>query len=360
MKRPDKNQNGIAMMVVLWVLVLLMALATEFAFSMKMEVNTTRNLKEDIESYYLAKAGIALAMTEFLKPARFHSIHPDHGWISGPPLVSKTDSEQKDSKTKGAKIKELEIQKFEIKKFEINDPDAQKQTTGTEEQDQKEYEIVERKDIPLGNGTISYSITDENSKISINTASRGILIKALEFSGIEVGEERDIIADSILDWIDEDSNHRINGAENEYYQQQNPPYHAKNGKVEALEELLKVRGMTKEIFFGSSEGDEETKIRVGLDQIFTVYNATPVNPNTASPEVLSILFGENEIAEILRLKGEKGYYNETTSTHFRVKSTGSFGENKTRHTISAVMEKPQGAANTGLLTHYWNDNLIDP
>ena len=49
-----RNQKGIALMVVLWVLVLLMALATEFAFSMKGEVNTTRNFKEDVETYHLA------------------------------------------------------------------------------------------------------------------------------------------------------------------------------------------------------------------------------------------------------------------------------------------------------------------
>ena len=58
MKKHNSNQSGIALMIVLWVLVLLMALATEFAFSMKMEVNTTRNYKEDAESYYLAKAGL--------------------------------------------------------------------------------------------------------------------------------------------------------------------------------------------------------------------------------------------------------------------------------------------------------------
>lgn len=322
-------------MVVLWVLVLLMALATEFAFSMKMEVNTTRNFKEDIESYYLAKAGITLAMSEILSPARFHSTHPEHGWISGKPLSSEKDSE-------AAKIKE----------FEIYNPNDLK-----EEEKEKEYEIIERQNIPFGAGTISYSITDENSKISINTASRGVLIKALELSGIEVGEERDIIADSILDWIDKDSNHRINGAENDYYQDQDPPYNSKNATIEVLEELLKVRGMTQEIFYGSSEN--ESGKPVGLEKIFTVYNATPVNPNTASPEVLSILFGESEIEEILRLKSEKGYYNETTSTHFRVKSTGFLENSQTRHTISVVLEKPKGAANAGLLTHYWNDNYID-
>ena len=82
MKRLNSNQNGIALMIVLWVLVLLIALATEFAFSMKMEVNTTRNYKEDTESYYLAKAGLNLALAELLKTARFHSIHEEYGWIT--------------------------------------------------------------------------------------------------------------------------------------------------------------------------------------------------------------------------------------------------------------------------------------
>jgi type II secretory pathway component PulK len=38
MKKLKDNQRGIALMAVLWVLVLLIALATEFAFSMKTEV----------------------------------------------------------------------------------------------------------------------------------------------------------------------------------------------------------------------------------------------------------------------------------------------------------------------------------
>ena len=83
MEKRNSNQKGIALMIVLWLLVLLMALATEFAFSMKMEVNTTRNYKEDTESYHLAKAGLNLAFADLLKPARFHSIHEEYGWITG-------------------------------------------------------------------------------------------------------------------------------------------------------------------------------------------------------------------------------------------------------------------------------------
>jgi general secretion pathway protein K len=327
MRRPEKNQNGIAMMVVLWVLVLLIALATEFAFSMKMEINTTRNFKEDFESYYLAKAGIALAMSELLKPARFHSIHPEHGWVSGKPLVP----------GKGA---------------------AEKNEFEDDKEKEPEYEIIEREKIPFGNGEVTYTITDENGKIAINTASRGVLAKVLKHAGIELGEERDIIIDSILDWIDPDSNHRINGAENDYYKNEGLPYTAKNGRIETLTELLKVRGMTKEIFYGS--GGNKNEDYQGLEKILTVYDASPVNPNTASPEVLSVLFDETQAQDILTARKEKGYYNDTTSTHFRILSTGSLSGSKTRHTLSVVLEKPKAIQGSGLLTHYWNDNFIEP
>ena len=70
-------------MVVLCVLVLLIALATEFAFSMKGEVNTTRNYKEDIQAYHLAKAGIHMAMAEILYPSSFHASNQDFELIMG-------------------------------------------------------------------------------------------------------------------------------------------------------------------------------------------------------------------------------------------------------------------------------------
>jgi len=323
MKTPEKNQRGIAMMVVLWVLVLLMALATEFAFSMKTEVNTTRNFKEDIEGYYLAKAGIALAMAEVLKPARFHSIHPEHGWISGNPVS----------------------------------PPSEKDSKG-EEKKKNDYDIVPRTDIAFGNGSITYAISDENSRIPINTASRGVLIKALAVSGVELGEARDIIADSILDWIDADSNHRLNGAENDYYQNLRPPYKSKNGKFETIEELLKIRGMTEEILFGSSPTEGGTY--KGLSKIFTVYNADPINLNTASADVLSILFNESQVQDILGKRKETGYYNESKSNLFRIESTGKISGSQTRHAIATVMGKTSGANGPGLLTYYWNDNYIEP
>ena len=323
MKKLNSNQSGIALMIVLWVLVLLMALATEFAFSMKMEVNTTRNYKEDTESYYLAKAGLNLALAELLKEASFHSIHDEYGWITGAGKSTKTPS--------------------------ANGDKAPAQGEGI-------FDIVNRTDIELGNGTITYTIKDENGKISINSTSKVILNKLLAYSGVKEKLDQDIISDSILDWIDSNKNHRINGAEDDYYRTQHPPYLAKNGKIETLSELLKVRGVTEEILYGSQEEDGEYK---GIAQFLTVYKFASINPNTSSPEVLNIIFSPEQVAEILKNRTEKGYHSNSLSTLFRVTSTGKVQGSRTEHTLETVLEKTGSGVSANMVTHYWNDNVLD-
>ena len=320
MKKLKSNQSGIALMIVLWVLVLLIALATEFAFSMKMEVNTTRNYKEDTESYHLAKAGINLALAELLKTSRFHSIHDEYGWIAEKTIPA-TNSEG-----------------------------------SAEAEEAQEFDIVNRSDIEFENGTITYKIRDENGKISINSASKVVLNKLLEYSGVKEKLDRDTISDSILDWIDADKNHRINGAEDDYYRSQRPPYYAKNGKFETLEELLKVRGMTEEILYGSTEEDGELK---GIVQFLTIYNFSSVNPNTATDEVLNIIYPPEQVEVILNNRAAKGYHSNSISNYFRVTSTGKVQGSRTEHTLETVLEKTGSGNNARMVVHYWNDNVLD-
>ncbi len=58
------------------------------------------------------------------------------------------------------------------------------------------------------------------------------------------------IADSILDWLDEDDNPREFGVESDYYESLSPPYSARNGPIESLDELLKVAGVDSFLLFG--------------------------------------------------------------------------------------------------------------
>ncbi len=309
-------------------MVLLIALGTEFALSMKTEVNTTRNFKEDVETYYLAKAGMNLAQAEMLSDAQFHSWTEDKGYIFGPVASSKKDD--------GAPAPPEE---------ELEAP-----------------EPPQRTDLPLGKGFIQYSIRDENGKININTASRDILSKALEANGMPLGADRDTIVDSILDWIDKDERHRVNGAESDYYRGQSPAYSAKNGPLDSLEELLKIRGVTPELFYGSEEyNDQEpsgSENASGLARIFTIQKVAQFNPNTAERAVLEIMYPESQVEEILEKKEERGWYNKSTSTHFRIEATGTFEHSPTQHTIVAIIEKLSTGDKAILLTRYWNDNFI--
>ena len=61
------------------------------------------------------------------------------------------------------------------------------------------------------------------------------------------------MVDSILDWRDPDELKRGHGAENDYYRKRRPPYTAKNGFFDSPEELLLVRGMTADLFYGHDD-----------------------------------------------------------------------------------------------------------
>jgi general secretion pathway protein K len=137
----------------------------------------------------------------------------------------------------------------------------------------------------LGDSTYSFSITDESGKININTLTdaNGIILNNLLVNLGISGEDASTIVDSILDWKDADDLHRLHGAEDTYYQALPVPYKAKNGKLDTLEELLLVRGMTPEILFGSGS-------RPGLINFLTVYSKGPaINLNAAVKEVLMAL-----------------------------------------------------------------------
>jgi len=332
----NNNEKGIALIMVLWVMVLLIAMGTEFALSMKTEVNTTRNFKEDAEAYYLAKAGMNLAKAEILSDAQFHSWTEEKGFIFG--SVPSEDNES-DNQTPSAV-----------------EPQAQS------EEELEKPEPPQRTELPLGKGFIHYSIRDENGKININSATRDILVKALTANGLPQGSERDTIADSILDWIDKNDQHRVNGAESDYYRGLSPAYSAKNGPLDSLEELLKVRGVTPELFYGSEEyqsqepsGEENTP---GLARIFTVQGVSQFNPNTAERVALEIMYPTTLVDEILTKKEERGWYDQSKSTHFKIEATGKFEHSPTQHTIVAIIEKQQTGDKGTLLTRYWNDNLI--
>ncbi len=105
---------------------------------------------------------------------------------------------------------------------------------------------------------------------------------------------RDTLVDSIMDWRDADDLHRINGAETDYYASLAPGYSAKNGPLDDVADLLWIKGMTRELYFGNSEsaGAAPEQRSIALRDIFTVDSPIDrVNLRTASAEVIHALVG---------------------------------------------------------------------
>lgn len=124
---------------------------------------------------------------------------------------------------------------------------------------------------------------------------------------------RDAVVDSILDWRDENQLHRANGAEEPYYQSLPEPYSCKDGLIDILEELLLVKGVTREIFYGgrigttmaASMGPRQHMKGPGLVDIFTVYASRGrVNINTAPKAVLETIpgIGPQRASSIIRAR----------------------------------------------------------
>jgi type II secretory pathway component PulK len=86
-----------------------------------------------------------------------------------------------------------------------------------------------------------FGITDEAAKLNINVAAKSTNPSAqlLMLPGITNQQ-----ADSIVDWIDTDTQNVTggDGAENSYYEGLPEPYDAKNADLETIEELLLVQG----------------------------------------------------------------------------------------------------------------------
>jgi type II secretory pathway component PulK len=154
----------------------------------------------------------------------------------------------------------------------------------------------------------------------------GRLEALLEALGVQRGA-RDQIVDSIQDWRDPNDEHRLNGAESDdYYLKLPVPYRARNANIESVSELLQIRGITPEIFYGHERG-------AGLADAVTVRSVGQININTAGPLVLRALgLSDAEAGTVIQTRRDTPYvtvpgqfggrgFSVTTRT-FRVTAEG--------------------------------------
>ena len=107
-------------------------------------------------------------------------------------------------------------------------------------------------DVYLQNCFFTVKAVDEASKLNINTVTKGQLL--------ELPEMLEEIADAIIDWRDENDTPSTGGVEGGYYENLQYGYMARNGPFRTIRELLLVKDVTDQLFFG-----EDTNLNGQLD-----------------------------------------------------------------------------------------------
>ncbi len=137
-------------------------------------------------------------------------------------------------------------------------------------------------------------VEDLSGRLPLNTLPEPLLNRLLEESlDFDFGTSREL-SSTLLDWIDEDDNRRLNGAESEEYLRRNPPYRAANAPLQSLHEL-RLLEVWEETFFDENGRPNERFAK--LQRMVTVDYSGRVNLNSAPPEVLELLALENGFDE---------------------------------------------------------------
>jgi type II secretory pathway component PulK len=275
---PPRQDRGIAMIIVMLVIIVFSVLAGGFAYSMKVETKLARNTTWESDMEWLGRSGVelgkyALAMQLTLPPPESMYSGLNQFWAGAPPNPTN-----------------------------------------------EVFANLSLKDVQLGVGKFTVNIRDMERKFNLSVITEQnpmILERALMLVGADSADIPTII-DSYLDWIDPDKKTHLDGAETEDYLTLPAPYCAKNGPMDDVRELLLIKGMTPQIFWGTARVGESIEVRprgkspmrrpmspylqsipqdgslsVGLVDLFTpTAGAGPaVNVNTASAEVLQLLPG---------------------------------------------------------------------
>lgn len=225
MKSRLASEHGAALVTVLLAITLLTIVVVEFAYSTQIDQHLAHNALRSLQATYLARSGVNLAIMALKNDAQHSGIDAlSEDWARAfPPL-------------------------------------------------------------PVGEGTVTIRVTDEQGKLNLNALrnSNGTINlqwrQVAERLFIARGLEPSLL-DPLLDWLDSDEFPEPRGAEKNDYLRLTPPYTARNGALLTLGELGRISGFTPEV-------------RQRLEEVITVLPtaAAKINENTAPCDVLFALF----------------------------------------------------------------------
>lgn len=293
-----RDERGVVLLLVLLVLALISVLVLSWAQEWRTELRLAANFREASQCHRLAEAGVYYALGKL-----------------------------------------LEAKSIETSMFNLNSQEAAAQLAAAWRGDRSPHQLK------LPGGLVEVRLEDEGGKINLNQVNEELMANLFTSIGFPLAQIPTIV-DSIQDWRSRGDQPRPNGAKSAYYLGLEPPYVARNGPFEVVEELAWVRGF------------EGSPLIPRLGEWLTVQPTKGINLNTAPPEVLMAVgippdavqaiivarerspFTNNQDLSMLSLATVPGQFQQLTfqpSPFFTIKSTGMINKKGGHQKIKAIV-----------------------
>lgn len=145
-----------------------------------------------------------------------------------------------------------------------------------------------RMNMTFPSGTAVVQVIPESSKLDINHANAEDLVKLVTAVGANPEKAREI-TNAILDWRGGSPG---GSSLDQYYFSISPTFRARHASFEEIEELLFVRGMTPELFYGNFVADNQGALygSGGLRDCLSVWGSMgPFDVNSMSPALMAAI-----------------------------------------------------------------------
>src|SRR5262245_34225773 len=310
------RQRGVALLLVLWAFMILGVLALDFGRYMRDDAMGGANFAEEAQGYYAAYAGMQTALWK----ARRRLQNPGaEGNNTAPAQGSDEDDEdsedlvQSESGTFHGVSYTVEVRP-ECGRIPINKLALSASNGNTEDR-----EFLKQVITNLVNGGNATTGLDKRTATRI-----------------------DEIVDSIIDWVDPNETAGVNGAESKWYLD-NRGYRASNTRLRTVDELLKIRGVTPELYYGVDG-------RPGLRDIVSVYcgfndsgafGEGMMDPRAIDGKVLQVLSPDMTEDELKQLMAQR----DTDKVAFTAGVVNQLGKNP----IFAAKINPEADQQTTLV-----------
>ena len=184
-------------------------------------------------------------------------------------------------------------------------------------------------EIDIGPGSCTITMLEENGKFNVNTLinKNGSInrtridqfLRLIDLLNQQNPKNEPIsyeLAPALMDWMDTDDalttlpfvGQANTGAESYYYQRNHAPAVCSNTYLDTLKEMLLIKGMTPDIFYGDINSAASNQLPRGLIHYLTVYGDGKIDINYA-PELILRSLAENMnpvlVQNIIRYRNQK-------------------------------------------------------